>query len=161
MALQAAARQIERGFIVKLLMNELQIGTVGNQTTYRPGEEITGGAGWSLDRQPDSVEVRLFWHTDGKGTRDVGVAGTISFEHSQQKEARQFKFVAPAAPVSFSGKLISVIWSLELVALPSNDCARLDLVISPTGHEIILREADDDPESSGGIEIASPGNLLT
>jgi len=119
-------------------MSKLSIGTKNNQTAFVPGKKIEGAAGWKLDEPPESVEVRLFWHTDGKGTPDVTLVDTVTFEHPLAEEARPFTFVAPAAPVSFSGKLISLTWSLELVVTPGRDCARLDLVISPNGQEIVL-----------------------
>lgn len=120
-------------------MRELGISTHDQRTSYRPGEIISGAAGWKLGHPPQSVEVRLFWRTDGKGDLDTGVAEVITFEHPLLEEARSFSFVAPATPVSFSGTLFSLIWSLELVALPGTDAARMDLVISPTGQPIDLQ----------------------
>jgi hypothetical protein len=44
----------------------------------------------------------------------------------------------PLAPYSFSGKLISLIWGLELVLEPSQETARFEFTLSPTGEEIML-----------------------
>jgi len=68
----------------------------------------------------------------------VGVVETVRFEPPLPEEARPFRFLAPAEPYSFSGKLISLLWALEVVALPGHESARLDLTISPTGKEVLL-----------------------
>jgi len=122
-------------------MAELRIATHDNRTTYRPGETISGAAACKLDGPPSSVEVRLFWRTVGRGAQDVAVVDTVTFEQPEAEEARSFMFLAPAEPVSFSGRLITLVWSLELVVSPGKECARLDLMISPTGHQIILQNA--------------------
>ena len=119
-------------------MNQLKLGTRDNRTEFRPGEEIARAAGWQLDQPPQSVEVRLFWFTRGKGTEDVGVMDTVRFEQPQREEARPFRFTAPAEPYSFSGKLISLVWAIELVVQPGPDSSRLELTLSPTGKEILL-----------------------
>jgi len=119
-------------------MNQLKLGTRDNGTEFRPGEEIAGAAGWQLDQAPQSVEVRLFWYTRGKGSEDVGVVDTVRFEQPPREEARPFRFVAPAEPYSFSGTLISLLWAIELVVQPGQDSSRLELTISPTGKEVLL-----------------------
>jgi hypothetical protein len=119
-------------------MSQLKLATRDNQTVFRPGEEIQGAAGWQLDPPPKSVEVRLFWYTRGKGTEDAAIAQTVRFDHPKPEEARPFQFTVPEAPYSFSGKLISLIWALELVAEPGRESTRLELVVSPSGKEIQL-----------------------
>lgn len=125
-------------------MNELKIGIREEQTAFRPGELLRGGAGWQLDHSPRSVEARLFWYTKGKGTEDVEVVATDSFDQPQQQDARPFEFRLPDAPYSFSGKLISLIWAVELVAQPSGEAARAEFVLSPNGREILLHQAGND-----------------
>lgn len=119
-------------------MNQLRLGTRDNQREFRPGEEVHGAAGWQLDQPAKAVEVRLFWYTRGKGTEDVGVVGTVRFDQPQQEEARPFQFKLPESPYSFSGKLISLIWALELVVEPGQHSTRLELTVSPTGKEVLL-----------------------
>ena len=46
----------------------------------------------------------------------------------------------PESPYSFSGKLVSLLWALELVAEPSGDTERKDISITPTGTEISLHK---------------------
>lgn len=118
-------------------MNEMAIETKDGRVNYRPGDSIAGAAGWKLERAPESIELRLFWFTSGKGTSDLGLAATVTFEQPQAEEARPFVFTAPKFPVSFSGRIISLVWALELVVKPGTECARLHLVISPTGEELV------------------------
>ena len=120
-------------------MSSLRLETSGLKTAFRPGEEVSGMAMWQLDKPPKTIEIRLFWYTSGKGTQDVGVVDTVRFDQPPQSHATRFMTRMPAGPYSFSGRLVSVLWALELVVLPSGETERLDLTFSPTGNEILLR----------------------
>jgi hypothetical protein len=120
-------------------VSEVKIGIREEQTAFRPGEMLEGGAGWRLDQPPRTVEARLFWYTRGKGTEDVELIASQVFDQPRQQDARRFEFRLPEAPYSFSGKLISLIWAVELVAQPSGEAARVEFVLSPTGEEILLQ----------------------
>ncbi len=119
-------------------MNTLSITPQKQGTELRPGDEIAGEVSWQLDAQPKSVELRLFWFTRGKGTEDVGVAQTIPFDAPAVVERRPFHITLPDSPYSFSGKLITLAWALELIALPAKEAARFEFTLSPTGKEIRL-----------------------
>lgn len=119
-------------------MSELKIASREERVAFEPGEEITGAVYWKLDQPPDGLELRLFWYTRGKGGEDADTVETLHFDNPLQEEARPFRFNLPESPYSFSGKLISLTWALELVALPSNDVTRLDIVIAPGGREVEL-----------------------
>lgn len=119
-------------------MNQIRIGLREDRKSFEPGEEIAGAAGWEFASAPRTVEVRLFWFTRGKGTEDAGVVATVRFDHPKPAEARPFQFQLPREPHSFSGKLISLIWAVEAVALPSNQSARAEFVLAPQGKEILL-----------------------
>jgi hypothetical protein len=121
-------------------MNEIRIGTKDDQTAFRPGERIEGALGWNLPEQLQSMEVRLAWQTRGKGTEDHEVVHEIRFDDPPLQGARPFQFVAPLQPYSFSGKLISVIWYLEVRIRPKGATARKDIIIAPAGKEILLGE---------------------
>jgi len=122
------------------------------RTAYGPGEEIRGTAAWSADKPPRQAEVRLFWHTEGKGTRDSAVAETVVLENPQAVDTRTFVCRAPDFPPSFSGRLISLIWGVELV-LDSGDAPFVELVIAPGGAELVLTPEDppDGPSSGEGL----------
>jgi hypothetical protein len=109
------------------------------RTACHPLERLEGTLSWSLASPAKAIEVRLIWHTSGKGDRDVAIVDRLRLANPPAAESRRpFRFQLPAGPWSFSGSLITLAWALEAVVLPSNESARLDLVVSPTGEEIRL-----------------------
>jgi len=117
----------------------MQVETRGGATTFVPGEVVEGTASWQLETPAQSVELRLFWYTQGKGDQDVGVVDTVAFSEPALLDRRSFRISLPAGPFSFSGKLISLIWALELVAEPGSQAGRLEITVSPTRREILLQ----------------------
>jgi hypothetical protein len=124
-------------------MNALEVVIAGDQTAFRPGEEVRGAASWSLETPPENVELRLFWHTQGKGDEDVEILETIPLDAPGQKDRREFTFRLPEGPHSFSGKLISLLWSIEVVAQPGDLAGRAEIVLSPTGREIVIGKKEE------------------
>ena len=128
-------------------MSTLEIQTRDGKTRFRPGEEITGTVAWTLDKSPNSVELRLFWYTRGKGITDVGVVETLPFPAAGQCDRRDFHVPLPAKPFSFSGKLISLIWAIELIVQPGKQSSRFEFTLSPTGEEIVLQpQSEPQPQ---------------
>ena len=119
-------------------MSELRLETSDNRTHYKPGERIEGTVAWTTEDHPSEALLCLFWHTAGKGDRDVGIAVNMPFDDPSPRDERPFSIQAPPAPYSFSGQLITLTWSIELVVNPGDRVERLDLVISPTAEEIAL-----------------------
>ena len=119
-------------------MSELEIRTHNDKTSFLPGEVVAGQVSWATDSPPGLIELRLFWRTQGKGTRDVKVVQSLTFENPRWQGGREFRFQLPDAPYSFSGKLISLIWALELILTSTNETERLDIIVSPTNSEILL-----------------------
>jgi hypothetical protein len=101
-----------------------------------PGGEISGNVSWTFDFPPQRVELRLFWRTEGRGSTDVGLVETVAFENPGVMGKRPFRLRLPESPYSFSGKLISLIWSLELVEQPGGEVAREDFIMGPKGEEV-------------------------
>jgi hypothetical protein len=122
-------------------MSRLQIELADGKTKYRPGEAVEGVAFWELDAPPTSIEIRLFWRTQGKGTVDVQVVQSQPQPGAGKADRRAFRFVLPAGPYSVSGVLVSIVWGVEIVAEPSSDSASEELTVSPTGEEIRLQKA--------------------
>ena len=110
------------------------------KTQYLPGDAVSGSVEWSLDIDPKSAEVRLFWYTKGKGTQDVGIVQAQSFENPKRADSRSFSFTLPLGPYTFSGKLISVIWALEMIVEPGSQAIRQEIIVSPTLREVLLGE---------------------
>lgn len=115
-----------------------EIQTGFDNRAYVPGETLRGTASWQMGETPPSVVLRLFFHTEGRGTQDVEVVATREFDAPTSVERRSFEFVLPEGPYSFSGKLISLIWALELVVGDDGPVERLTFVLSPTAEEIDL-----------------------
>jgi hypothetical protein len=118
----------------------MTLATLDGRTSFQPGETISAAAEWELRAPPAAIEARLFWHTSGKGCPDLMIVQTLHWEQLEAKGRREFELRLPREPFSFSGKLISLAWAVELVELPSGESARLEIVVSPTGQEIILHK---------------------
>jgi hypothetical protein len=120
-------------------MNELHLVTDDGRTWYLPGGSIRGRARWRLERDPEAIEVRLFWLTSGKGTEEAQVVALDRFESPGLAGERPFELAVPDGPYSFSGRLITLAWALEVVALPSEGSSRLDLIVGPRPVEVDIR----------------------
>ncbi|MDH3402765.1 MAG: hypothetical protein OES32_08280 [Acidobacteriota bacterium] len=138
-------------------MADLRLELEESRTSFRPGETIRGVARWALEEPPEALEVRLFWYTEGKGDQDVGGVQSTTLDGAGLEGEREFTFTAPAAPLSFSGKLISLVWALELVALPAAEAGRAEIVISHTGEEILIGAADSEEPGVETPGRADPG----
>ena len=121
---------------------DIQIGLRENRRNYQPGDEITGAVRWEFDNAPRDAKVHLCWYTKGKGTEDTEIVETITFDEPQAGDVRTFSFKAPASPYSFSGKLISLIWCVEVLLEPKKRFAREDIVIAPDAKEVVLPSLD-------------------
>lgn len=119
-------------------MSWLSIKTNQNKTRFAPSEEVVGIAEWHVVRQLKSIELRLFWYTQGKGDQDAGIVDFVKYDSPEPDGQREFSLRLPEDPYSFSGKLISLMWALELVTDPSGEIAKLDIIVSPTQEEILL-----------------------
>jgi hypothetical protein len=103
-------------------MNPLTIDIEDMNTSFQPGRAVRGQVQWRLAEEPEKACLRLLWYTAGKGTEDVGIVQTVEFDDPAAADTRRFDFTLPAGPYSFSGQLISLIWTLELEA--GRECLR-------------------------------------
>ncbi len=116
----------------------IQIHLDGNPA-HEPGTEVRGRATWqSLNRQSKSVLISLLWHTEGKGTEDVAIIEQIKVEGPSAAGSREFAFVLPNFPWSFSGTLLSLVWAIEASLEPAGEVARVDIVSAPGTEEVQL-----------------------
>ena len=116
----------------------LSLATDSGGSWFKPGETIRGSVSWRLPEKIQALELRLFWFTAGKGTRDVEVVASRRIASPALDGSRTFAFAVPRGPYSFSGRLITLSWALEAVALPDGETARFDLVIGPHPVEVAL-----------------------
>ena len=130
-------------------MSWIQIETTDGVTSFRPGDVVEGKAFWRLDPPPESVELRLFWYTEGKGDQDVGIVETIPYAGPAAEDRRSFQLRLPEGPYSFSGKLISLVWAIEVVAQPGDRVGRCEITVSPTGGEIRLHPGENRHPGAG------------
>lgn len=120
-------------------MPTLTVELSGGQTSFRPGDPIDGLAGWDLgDDASKWVEVRLYWATAGKGTPDVVIVAAEKFEAPAAVDAQVFRFVAPAGPFSYEGRVIEIGWGIEIVAHKTKEVAQLNLTLSNSGTPVKL-----------------------
>jgi hypothetical protein len=120
-------------------MNRLQIQTADGWTNFTPGAAVDLDLSWDLEQPPATLEVRLVWNTAGKGTTDLSVVQSHSIESPTPRDSRRMTITLPTSPYSFSGKLVSLIWALELVALPGLHSTLQEIVIAPGGQEVVLQ----------------------
>lgn len=114
----------------------LTLQTKDGGSWFKPGELVEGRAAWTTEEDVEAVEVRLFWYTTGKGTRDVEVVRTLRSDEPGTSGHRDFSIRLPEGPYSFSGKLITLAWAIEIVALPGGETERIDLVVGPQPVEV-------------------------
>jgi len=122
-------------------MKRMSLELADSRTKYRPGEMLEGVAFWQLEEAPRSIEVRLYWRTQGKGTVDLEIVRSVKFQDVGASDRRPFVIELPPGPYSVSGKLISILWGVELVAEPKGDSDNVEITISPTGEEVRLDRA--------------------
>jgi hypothetical protein len=113
----------------------------GGRSAFAPGDAVRGTVEWTLDATPEHLEARLLWHTEGRGTRDVGVAERVALPAHAAVGSGSFTFRAPSAPWSCSGRLVSIVWAVEVVADPAGEVAREPIVLAPGGREVQLGRA--------------------
>ena len=121
-------------------MTPLSITLLNSREAFAPGEALEGEAAWNFDKDPEQVFLRLFWYTQGKGTEDINVVSEIDFDHPHAQETRPFRMTLPQSPYSFTGRLVSLIWALEMVVKDNDTAITREIVISPFGHEINLEK---------------------
>lgn len=122
-------------------MKNVEIRLKDDRAEWFPGETLEGTVRWSLDAMPESIELRLFWYTRGKGSEDVRMAERKSLAAGSLEDEQLFSLPLPLEPYSFSGKLIALIWAVECVALPGKETARAEFTLSHLGAAIELGSA--------------------
>lgn len=137
-------------------MSHLSLQLENGVTSYEPGAQVIATAEWELDQPAKSIVLKLLWYTQGKGGTDSGVVQEVSFDNPEARGQKRMGIQLPDSPYSFSGKLISLMWALELKALPFGETDRIEIVLAPGGQEIILGnversdaadfDGDDDEE---------------
>lgn len=121
-------------------MARIELELANGTDCFEPGDTVSGVVSFDLDEPPESVELHLFWHTEGRGDEDIGIVAAQPIEGAGQRDRRSFSFTLPPGPCSFSGSLISIRWAIELLAEPGEIVERWHLVVGPDGREIEVSE---------------------
>jgi hypothetical protein len=112
----------ENNFIAKL---------ADDKRNYQPGEELVLGITWDFGEPLTKFEVRLVWNTEGKGDRDLETMKTITLAAPGQSGQELVRTQLPYLPYSYRGKLLAIVWAVEVIAFPSKQAQRLVFEITP------------------------------
>jgi len=107
-----------------------------DQKALHPGEELKCHA--LMQNPTDAIggEFHVLWYTEGRGTQDIHLVHSEPFHHIRGRRDYSFSFELPQQPYSFSGKLISLIWAVEVVI--GDSVGRATFTLSPHESEITL-----------------------
>jgi hypothetical protein len=109
---------------------------------FEPGGRIRGVASWSAEVKPSGMELRLVRETRGPGGRDFKIAMAVPLHGPlAAADGRPFAIDLPDAPYSFQGALISLVWTLQLVALPGEESTAASIIVAPGGRALELSDA--------------------
>jgi hypothetical protein len=88
---------------------------------YRPGETLAGSYRFvSIDGDDiQAVECSVLWYTAGKGSEDLGVHAFRRYaidagDWIDPRGAGRFSTVLPKSPLTYSGVLIKIHWSVRI-----------------------------------------------
>ena len=111
-----------------------------NNTEFTPGDTLSGTLTWNLPGGTESIALRLFWFTSGRGSQDIESVDELTWPISPTRLQghEKFSFTLPTEPYSFSGKIISLTWALEAVAMPEETSTKKEFTLTPNGQEIVL-----------------------
>ena len=126
-------------------MTTMAVELDGGRSTFKPGERVEGQASWELAEPPRSLEVRLFWTTSGRGDEDQEIVAVEQVPSPAASGWTRFSFQLPAGPYSFSGRLVSLAWALEVVAPHEEMAASAPIVVGPEGREVRI-DGEPAPE---------------
>ena len=110
------------------------------QRAYHPGERVRGTAVWSLQAEPAALEVRLFWKTTGKGNSELEVVDSTRVARPALRGQFAFDLLLPPRPYSLNGRLISIVWAVELVVMPGELAHTQPIEVGPDGGAVALPE---------------------
>lgn len=116
-------------------MSEIRIAL--EKKALSPSESLSGTATWKA-AQVDAIRINLIWYTHGKGDMDHHIVESQSVPHPSSSGSHRFSFNLPESPYSFSGKLLSLLWAVEVFLEPSDESDRCEFTLSPNGREVVL-----------------------
>lgn len=134
-------------------MNErIELELTGGGPARRPGRPVAGELKWDLPEEPKRLEVVLGWSTIGAGLPDTQIVERLVIDNPGPSGRDTFSFLLPPGPFSFTGKMVSLYWWLEVYATADEPSCRQELIVSSTGSPVELHRspAEDKPARAGG-----------
>lgn len=107
-------------------------------TVFEPGAMLAGQIEWNLARSPKRVTVAVGWYTSGRGSEDEGIEWQQEWQTEQHSGIETFRCQLPYEPLSYSGKLIEIIWYVSAETKKGRAHTRTDIVVAPQGQAITL-----------------------
>ncbi len=117
-------------------MNEIRLQT--DYDAYYPGTDLVATVTWHFSEPPTGFLFRLLWTTEGKGTQDVGQVSTKRISTTKSQGSEDVKIRLPWGPYSYSGKLLSILWSIEVTAEPGGETASFPFIMGPDAKEVLM-----------------------
>lgn len=71
------------------------------------------------------------WKTAGKGSTNTEVVYEEPFDNEGEEQWHAFEIPVPERPWSYAGKLLSIVWELEVKAREAEDAVHEVLVTQP------------------------------
>jgi hypothetical protein len=117
------------------------------------GDVVAGMVRWGrLESAPRGVRIELRYWTEGRGDSDGGVVAEVELDGAVQGAGRFELLVPEAGPMSFEGKLIRVMWAIELIIdkrlRPDPDISHPITVLPRGGLAMWARQAATPPTVS-------------
>ena len=110
-----AAVQAGQIIIAGPAVGDPDLGITLDALPINPGDAYAARIRWQLPASPRTQGLRLVWKATGKGDTETGSGPTQEFPGGAS-DALAVAFVLPSLPPRHQGALVSVLWTLELVA---------------------------------------------
>jgi hypothetical protein len=133
----------------------------------RSGERISGTVEVKVleDVDFEAFQIGFLWHTEGKGNRVTGGGGAEALAREGAWRAGDrltlpFTLSTPSGPLSYSGRLLSVVWELEARVCRSmlRTDIREDLPVILSGDpEVSEFDFGPKPQTADRMEAAKRG----
>ena len=108
---------------------------------HQPFQNLKGRVRLAAPSTAQSLELRIFWFTRGRGDEEAEILHRI--ELNPQQLLSDFSWQLPAAPYSFAGQLITLAWAVEVVDENEQSLDLVPFLLSPSGEEIQLEAIPD------------------
>ena len=107
--------------------------TLWTVARFAPGETLVFTLARAASAPAGPLTVQLGWFTEGRGTRDAGIAWSEYLAGLRPGTDRSFEVGLPGVPWSFAGQLVSVAWLLEVLDAKRRPLVTVPLVVAPGG----------------------------